>query len=362
MTASDWPGSGPEAWEYDVLAVAETGGVSLRHIAFDIFAREGLVEAFNIPEERFKALLERLELLYSVENPYHCALHAAVRDLRAARSNPVRRRPALPVLATPKNEQRALGAFAPSDGPTTDFARLTDAPYVSPPRICPQDVLAATHCLHKGLPPGVFDPVEVLALYLSALGHDAGHFRLNNAFLKNSKHALYKKHPESILEHFHLRLLFELLEDEDVGIVAFLQERDKARFRDLVATLILATDMAKHMGLFKRLQAFLADARATHRETTWMRETARGDGTRREGDLDRGFRVDGDASSASGDDEGSPRSSLAGTPRTSANLDAPTRGSPDRDSSRDSEDGRTHESWVRPAIDGANVEQRVLVM
>lgn len=85
MAASDGPG--PEAWEYDVLAVAETGGVSLRHIAFDIFAREGLVEAFDIPEERFKALLERLELLYSVENPYHCALHAAVR-LRPPPRNP----------------------------------------------------------------------------------------------------------------------------------------------------------------------------------------------------------------------------------------------------------------------------------
>ena len=59
MAASDGPG--PETWEYDVLAVAETGGVSLRHIAFDIFAREGLVEQFGIPEERFKALLERLE-------------------------------------------------------------------------------------------------------------------------------------------------------------------------------------------------------------------------------------------------------------------------------------------------------------
>jgi len=77
MAASKGPG--PEAWEYDVLATAETGGVSLRHIAFGIFRAEGLVEAFGVPEERFKALLERLELLYSVENPYHCALHAAVR-------------------------------------------------------------------------------------------------------------------------------------------------------------------------------------------------------------------------------------------------------------------------------------------
>ena len=150
--------SSPASWDYDVLSVAESGGVSLRHIAFDIFAQEGLVARFGIPVERFQALLERLELLYSVENPYHCALHAA-------------------------------------------------------------DVLAATHCLHKAMPDGAFDDVEVMALYLSALGHDAGHFRLNNAFLKNSKHTLFKKYPESVLENFHLGLLFELLEDQDVGIL-----------------------------------------------------------------------------------------------------------------------------------------------
>ncbi|MDA9097792.1 hypothetical protein N9L76_02540 [bacterium] len=79
MASSVPDGPGPEAWEYDVLAVAETGGVSLRHVAFDIFQAEGLIEGFAVPEQRFRGLLERLELLYSVENPYHCALHAAVR-------------------------------------------------------------------------------------------------------------------------------------------------------------------------------------------------------------------------------------------------------------------------------------------
>ena len=74
--------SSPASWDYDVLSVAESGGVSLRHIAFDVFAQEGLVARFGIPVERFQALLERLELLYSVENPYHCALHAA--DVLAA--------------------------------------------------------------------------------------------------------------------------------------------------------------------------------------------------------------------------------------------------------------------------------------
>ena len=125
MAASDGPG--PETWEYDVLAVAETGGVSLRHIAFDIFAREGLVEHFGIPEERFKALLERLELLYSVENPYHCALHAAVRVRRAARLKAALRVPALPALALRKTtaplRERSRRAPLSTDSPR--FPHLT---------------------------------------------------------------------------------------------------------------------------------------------------------------------------------------------------------------------------------------------
>jgi cAMP-specific phosphodiesterase 4 len=194
----------------------------------------------------------------------------------------------------------------------------------------------------------VFDPVEVLALYLGALGHDAGHFRLNNAFLKNSKHALYKKYRESVLENFHLGLLFELLEDEDVGIVAFLEEKDKERFRNLITTLILATDMAKHMGLFKQLQAFLNDARAKHRELTWMHESMRSDGaaSRDESDEERANRSYGEEGASSRD----------ATPRSSANLD---RADVDLDAD---ENARTHESWVRPSIDGADAEQRVLVM
>ena len=218
-----------------------------------------------------------------------------------------------------------------------------------------QDVLAATHCLHKGLPPGVFDPVEVLALYLGALGHDAGHFRLNNAFLKNSKHALYKKYRESVLENFHLGLVFELLEDEHCGIMEFLEEADKGRFRELVTTLILATDMAKHMGLFKQLQAFLADARARHRELNWMHDSTRSD----ESEVQNGSTAgDGDGDAAS--DAGSvARSSREATPRSSANLDANLDASR---TARVSDRDGAHESWVRPSIDGADSTQRVLVM
>ena len=51
--------------------------------AWDIFQSTGVTERFGVPDERFKAFLGRMELLYSVENPYHCALHAAVRHCAA---------------------------------------------------------------------------------------------------------------------------------------------------------------------------------------------------------------------------------------------------------------------------------------
>ena len=192
------------------------------------------------------------------------------------------------------------------------------------------------------MPSGIFDPVEVLALYLSALGHDAGHFRLNNAFLKNSKHALYKKYKESVLENFHLGLLFELLEDDQVGIVEFLAEEDRDRFRDIITTLILATDMAKHMGLFKQLQSFLAEARDDHREMTFMHDSLRSLGS-------RGGYSDGDSADTS----------PAGTPRTSYNAQANRR---DSENVNPETSSSSHEPWVRPAIDGADKGQRMLVM
>jgi hypothetical protein len=49
--------------------------------------------------------------------------------------------------------------------------------------------------LQRGCGHGPFSELEVLALYVAALGHDAGHFGLNNAYLQNSSHALYSLYP-----------------------------------------------------------------------------------------------------------------------------------------------------------------------
>ena len=77
-------GPPPSTWEFDVHAAAEGGGCGLREVAWEIFESTGVTARFGVPDERFQAFLGRMELLYSVENPYHCALHAAVRH-RATR-------------------------------------------------------------------------------------------------------------------------------------------------------------------------------------------------------------------------------------------------------------------------------------
>lgn len=55
--------------------------------------------------------------------------------------------------------------------------------------------------------------MEVLVLCIAALGHDLGHFALNNKFLINSNHPIVQKHgKESALEHHHLNEITEVLE------------------------------------------------------------------------------------------------------------------------------------------------------
>ena len=187
--------------------------------------REGLLDAHGADHEKFRKMIERLEDEYS-ENPYHCALHAT-------------------------------------------------------------DVLWSTHTLFGALPEdarAAFTPTEVMGLYLAAAGHDAGHFRKNNAFLKNSGHELATTYPTSTLENFHADVVLRLLRDPRHGVSEWRrrmptaarsadssgvggvsvgsgetergenEEKEKENVKDgvaevlnnLVRELILATDMARH--------------------------------------------------------------------------------------------------------------------
>ena len=175
--------------------------------------------------------------------------------------------------------------------------------------------------------------VEVMALYLSAR-HDAGHFRLNNAF-KTQAHA--KKYLESVLENFHLGLLFELLEDQDVGILDRFSPPDRERLVDMITYLILATDMSKHMGLFKAFQEWVQRAQAAHAEIEYMHQTIHSMDSN-EDPGEGGIEQRGEST-----DKGGHQGGHQG-------------GSPSRTSTR------AHERWVAPAIANASPEHRKLVM
>ena len=187
--------------------------------------------------------------------------------------------------------------------------------------------------------PDVFDDVEVLALYIGALGHDAGHFRLNNAFLKNSKHTLFRKYPDSVLENFHLGLVFELVEDPEVGIAEHLDPAQLARFKELVTNLILATDMSKHRILVDRFKDWMTRSKEEHarrRRDAMLHDTIASDVT---------GTSDGDGD---GDGDGSIAPSDAGTaPHGTVTED----------------DGyRRWAGWVEPAVADASPEDKTLVM
>lgn len=102
----------------------------------------------------------------------------------------------------------------------------------------------------------------------AALGHDAGHFGVNNAYLVNSQHPLYAEHPTSTLENFHAQTLVQVLEHPEDGLVGCLDtEPQRAEFLDRVRHLVLATDMAQHKRLFEEFVGWVDEFAAAARES-----------------------------------------------------------------------------------------------
>jgi hypothetical protein len=89
--------------------------------------------------------------------------------------------------------------------------------------------------------------VERVATDIAALGHDAGHFRRNNAFCINTGNYLALTYNDrSVLENMHAATCFQLMHQADRNILETLSKENSRLFRDQVVDLILATDMASH--------------------------------------------------------------------------------------------------------------------
>jgi 3',5'-cyclic-nucleotide phosphodiesterase len=102
------------------------------------------------------------------------------------------------------------------------------------------------------LPLSYLRPVEVLALCIAAIGHDAAHPGVTNAFLASSGSSLATVFNErSVLENFHCLTIGRIIQERWPALFA---DTDGV-LRRMVLEMILSTDMALHFDFMARFEA-----------------------------------------------------------------------------------------------------------
>mmetsp|Transcript_30575 Transcript_30575/g.51503 ORF Transcript_30575/g.51503 Transcript_30575/m.51503 type:complete len:367 (+) Transcript_30575:209-1309(+) len=207
------PGGRLGEWAFNVLEIPDVERRNpLLSLGKELLTHYDLMESLNLSDKRVTNFLRVMETKYD-DNPYHCAAHAT-------------------------------------------------------------DVTANVHFLLQSGFVRFFSKLEVLVLCIAALGHDLGHFALNNMFLVNSNHPIVQKHGKvSALEHHHLNEMTEVLEDEECNFLEALSVSDREKFNSLVKELILATDMSRHRDYFTRFEEFCKNAQSDWAGTANTSET-----------------------------------------------------------------------------------------
>ncbi|KAH3757216.1 3' 5'-cyclic-nucleotide phosphodiesterase [Pelomyxa schiedti] len=108
------------------------------------------------------------------------------------------------------------------------------------------DVLQATYVLlEEATKKVVFSDLEKLAQLIAATIHDVGHPGLNNSFQIQAETDLaFEYNDQSVLENFHAKTGMGLLNAS--GLLADMDPTETKTLRNLIISLILATDMAQH--------------------------------------------------------------------------------------------------------------------
>ncbi|KAM9468762.1 cGMP-dependent 3',5'-cyclic phosphodiesterase isoform 4-T4 [Clarias gariepinus] len=100
------------------------------------------------------------------------------------------------------------------------------------------------------------EDIEILALFVSCMCHDLDHRGTNNSFQVASKSvlaALYSSEG-SVMERHHFAQAIAILNTHGCNIFEKFSRKDYQRMLDLMRDIILATDLAHHLRIFKDLQ------------------------------------------------------------------------------------------------------------
>ncbi|XP_051965932.1 cGMP-dependent 3',5'-cyclic phosphodiesterase-like, partial [Xyrauchen texanus] len=105
------------------------------------------------------------------------------------------------------------------------------------------------------------EDIEILALFVSCMCHDLDHRGTNNSFQVASQSvlaALYSSEG-SVMERHHFAQAIAILNTHGCNIFEKFSRKDYQRMLDLIRDIILATDLAHHLRIFRDLQK-MADA------------------------------------------------------------------------------------------------------
>ncbi|XP_063806664.1 cGMP-dependent 3',5'-cyclic phosphodiesterase [Pseudophryne corroboree] len=105
------------------------------------------------------------------------------------------------------------------------------------------------------------EDIEIFALFVSCMCHDLDHRGTNNSFQVASKSvlaALYSSEG-SVMERHHFAQAIAILNSQGCNIFEQFSRKDYQRMLDLMRDIILATDLAHHLRIFKELQNMAND-------------------------------------------------------------------------------------------------------
>ncbi|RKO95547.1 HD-domain/PDEase-like protein [Caulochytrium protostelioides] len=118
------------------------------------------------------------------------------------------------------------------------------------------DVLFCTHFYIRS--PKIWPhlgPLDLLACIIAPLIHDYGHPGVNNAFLISTLDPLSLRYNDvAPLENYHAASVFDMMQSTELNLLETLPLESRRYVRDLVLTMVLATDMTAHfewIGKFK---------------------------------------------------------------------------------------------------------------